>query len=143
MTGVEFNMYYSKSFEGLQVNFLTLLMVIANIPGECVVSVDGAIFHRYENASSDMCSLEDPSLVLNNVRSNIECVLLCQGDPRCSGVNWKEPNVCEMYFNQSSKYGRTPSCSYFTTGEHSNLTIFLHKFIIINPQRILGPMWTA
>ena len=113
---------------GPEVIFLALMIIIAIIPGECKVSVKAEIFKRYKNASTDVCSLEDPSHVLNHLRSKIECVLLCQGDPRCSGVNWKEPSVCEMYFNESNRFGSTPSCSYFSPGEHSNLKIFLIIF---------------
>ena len=89
------------------------MIIILIIPGECQVSSKGKIFMRYKNASSDVCSLKDPSHVLNNVRSKQECVLLCQADPRCSGVNWKEPSVCEMYFFDPSKYGRTPKMLVF------------------------------
>ena len=95
------------------------------IPGECEVSDKDHKFKKYKNVSSDVCSLENPSHVLKKVRSKQECVLLCQADPRCSGVNWKEPSVCEMYFFDPGKFGRKPSCSYFGPGEQFNLTIFL------------------
>ena len=110
----------------LKINFLALMIIILIIPGECEVFSEGRIFKKYKNASSDICSLEDPSHVLNNVRSKQECVLLCQADPRCSGVNWKEPSVCEMYYFDPGRFGRASRCSYFGPGEHSNLRIFLY-----------------
>ena len=106
----------------LKINFLALMIIILMIiiliiPGECKVSSEGKIFKRYKNASTEVCSMEDPSHVLNNVRSKQECVLLCQADPRCSGVNWKEPSVCEMYFFDPGTFERAPRCSYFGPGE--------------------------
>ena len=116
---------------GPKVNLFTFIIIILIIPGECGVSSEGKIFKRYKNASTEVCSLEDPSHVNNNVRSKQECVLLCQADPRCSGVNWKEPSVCEMYFFDPGRFGRTSRCSYFGPGEHFNLTKnYIDKFII-------------
>ena len=132
-----FNMKYFECFEGLQVNFLTLVMIIAIIPSECALSIEGHIFHRYENASTDVCSLEDPSHVLNNVRSKQECVLLCQGDPRCSGVNWKEPSVCEMYFFHPSTFETAPRCAYFSLGENSFVTLFQRGRQVYNCMKII------
>ena len=104
------------------------MIMIAIISSECAASVEGEIFYRYKNASSDVCSMEEPSHALSNVRSKQECVLLCQADPRCSGVNWKESSVCEIYSFKPNTFGQAPSCSYFSPGEHSNLTIY---FIIL------------
>ena len=102
---------------GPQVYFLAFMIIILIIPGECKVSDKDQKFKKYKNVSSDVCSLEDPSHVFNKVRSKIECVLLCRADPKCSGVNWKEPAFCEMYFFDPSTFGRAPGCSYFGPGE--------------------------
>ena len=109
----------------LKIIFLAIIITIRIERGECEISVEGGIFKRYKNASTDVCSLENPSHIRNNIRSKQGCVLLCQADPRCSGVNWKEPSVCEMYFFDPAKFGRAPSCSYFSPGEHLYVTIFL------------------
>ena len=116
---LKFRMSYKCVVGPLKVNFLSLMMIFAIIPGECKVSFKREIFKRYQNASTDVCSLEKPSHVLNNVRSKIECVFFCQNDPRCSGVNWKKPRTCEMYFFNPSTFGRrAPSCSYYSRGNN-------------------------
>ena len=130
-------MKYFECFEGLPVNFLTLVMIIAIVPGECALSIEGDIFHRYANASTDLCSLEDPSHVFNNVRSKPECVLLCQADPRCSGVNWKEPSLCEMYFFDPSTFETTPRCAYFSPGKNSFVNLFQRGRQVYNCMKII------
>ena len=114
-----------KSVSGPKVSLCALVIIISIVSGGCEVSVKAGIFKAQKSVFSDVvCSLELPSRVLNKVRSKQECVLLCQADPRCSGVNWKEPSVCEMYFFDPGRFGRTSRCSYFSpgSGEHSNLT---------------------
>ena len=63
-----------------------------------------------------VCSTETPDLVSHNVMWIPDCILLCQGDDRCLSVNWKEPNIREMFFIRTRTFTTLASCSYLVMG---------------------------
>ena len=118
----------------MKVNFISFLSMIAIISsGVETISVGGEIFKAIKSDSSgDMvCSLEDPNKILN-VRSKPECILQCQGDPSCSDVNWKEPDMCEVYFVSPETFGTVTSCTYFRSGQgkHSKFKILFMLHLV-------------
>ena len=97
------------------------LVVSANIMISLITTVNafGIEFTLQQTIFTNkmFCALENPDLVLNNVRYKQECILLCQGDSTCANVNWKAPSTCEMYFYYAAVFGEVENCVYFGKGE--------------------------
>ena len=85
-------------------------------PGNHLIS---EIKYTAQQNSSDgtLCSTANLSLVFKNVRSKIECILLCQGNSSCTSVNWKGARTCEMFLYNPETFETGTSCVYFTRGE--------------------------
>ena len=68
------------------------------------------------------CAFEIPSRVFTGVgsgMSKVTCALLCLGESGCRGVNWKEPNSCELFFYTIYSFVAVKDCIYFSPGEVS------------------------
>ena len=92
------------------------------------------------SSNEKACSTQSPDQVFKRVRSSIECSLICKGTKGCSGVNWKKPSTCQLYFPMQSSFGTEASCTYFElgkkfkccwTGTCINLFIYFILFIYL------------
>ena len=92
-------------------------------------------FNAYEDLTGGkVCSTDSPSQIVNKVRSKLECTLLCQDRAGCYGVNWKEPNTCEIYNAIPRSYARETRCIYFSRGgrgKYIQMIIFLSEHSLV------------
>ena len=87
-------------------------------PGSNLVSQIKYTVQNNNTPDGTICSTASPSLVVKNVRSKIECTLLCQNKVTCTSVNWKDPRTCEMFLFNPGTFAAGTSCVYFTRGEN-------------------------
>ena len=63
------------------------------------------------------CSADTPSRVSIEIISRTGCALLCMGDSSCRGLNWKEPNTCELFDYVPTRLIVAQNCTYFGPGK--------------------------
>ena len=103
-----------------------LLVISTIITGNGDPSKRETTFRTYKNNSSDeiLCLTGNPLAVQDKVRSRIQCTKRCLENPRCSGVNWKEPSTCELYTSIEGTFDTVTGCTYMSeqfTFEYSNI----------------------
>ena len=97
-------------------------------PGYNLVSEIKYKAQEGNTSGGTLCSTANSSLV-KNVRSKIECILLCQGNSSCTSVNWKDPRTCEMFLFNPGTFATGTSCVYFSRGEKFTFgTVTHHQF---------------
>ena len=64
-----------------------------------------------------VCSANIPSRVFIKIISKTACALLCMGDSSCRGLNWKEPNTCELFDYVPTRLIVEQNCTYFGPGK--------------------------
>ena len=76
-------------------------------------------FRSYKGSSglASCCATDSPNMITRRIRSKIECQLRCQETGNCSGVNWKQPNTCEMFSVTPQNVSNLGGCKYFDKGE--------------------------
>ena len=76
-------------------------------------------FQSYRGSSgrASCCATDVPKMMSTTIRSTIECQLRCQETGNCSGVNWKQPNTCEMFSATAKNLSNLSGCKYFDKGE--------------------------
>ena len=111
----------------VSVNLLvSLIEVDANGPGPNMNREVAFTSQQMHFLNEKVCATLSPDLVLNRVRSNIECTVICKGTEGCSGVNWKKPSTCELYLARQRSFdtdNTVASCIYFGLGEKSDLDV--------------------
>ena len=119
----------NSHMKAVSIIFLSTIVIISSSVE--TTSVGGKIFKAIKNDSSEdmACSLEDPNEILN-VRSKPECILQCQGDPSCSGVNWKEPGTCEVYVFNPETFGTVTRCTFFSSDNKFDILFMCHVVAI-------------
>ena len=96
------------------VNLIALLAIFTS-----TVQLNGLLkeitYQSYANDTNQpVCTIEKPNLVFRGVRSKIKCSAMCEGDVRCTGVNWRDPNICELFFVYPKSFGTAKDCTYFS-----------------------------
>ena len=64
-----------------------------------------------------VCFADAPSSVFNETISKTSCALLCMGDSSCRGLNWEEPNTCELFDYVPTRLIVAQNCTYFGPGK--------------------------
>ena len=79
------------------------------------------LFQSYKGSVglAPCCATDAPSRIPRNIRSKTECVLRCQEEGNCLGVNWKDPNTCEMFSLIPNNATHLSECSYFDEGDYN------------------------
>ena len=72
-----------------------------------------SVQRRGYSTGTTCCATDRPSQSVNDVGSWNECTLSCLGTSKCSGVNWKEPGTCEMFFFRPEYYSILRNCYHF------------------------------
>ena len=93
--------------------FVSLVTVTAFNPGYKLYREVAFTTQQINFLNKKSCSTQNPDQVFNQVRSSIECTVLCKGTEGCSGVNWKKPSTCELYLTRQRSFGTDTSCTYF------------------------------
>ena len=72
------------------------------------------MYTAYKNhvTGKGYCSSTTPNQILNVGMSKGKCVLQCLAT-RCAGVNWKEPDICEVFYEKPENFSTVGSCTYF------------------------------
>ena len=70
-----------------------------------------------------ICSSDAPSQIQHGVRSKGACSLWCLQESRCSAVNWRQTNTCEMFFFHTYRFIKVLGCVHLFKGEK---TVFLN-----------------
>ena len=73
--------------------------------------------HPQQVNSTEVCASKIPDLVIKQVRSSIECTILCKGTGGCASVNWKKPSTCELYGTKQTTFVVAPSCTSMNSGK--------------------------
>ena len=104
----------------------TILQAIID-PGNNLISE--IKFTAQKDSASDvkLCSTATSSLVFTNVRSKIECSLMCQKNASCTSVNFKDPRTCEMFLFNPGTFASESGCVYFSRGENFFLDMLIHS----------------
>ena len=90
----------------------------------------GMKFRSYKGSSglASCCATDAPNLMSINIRSINECVLRCQETGKCLGVNWKQPNICEMFSVTPQNLTDLSGCEYLDKGEMELFSQLLCSF---------------
>ena len=86
-------------------------------------------FKSYDTGRG-VCAIEDPSQVVNSVRSKIQCTALCQETPGCYSVNWKETSTCEIFFTTPKCFATPAMCTHFVSGEYYYIILVLQLVLL-------------